>query len=204
VWNEPSLAHYFTPEPSVTKYAELLRVTHDAIKGADPQAQVVLAGLPGFGGKAGGLDAWQYLRKLFQRPGIDSDFDVVALHPYSRTIHQLRIEMQKVRAVMRESGDAAKPLWITEVGWGSAPPDRFGFNKGIHGQKQFLTKAFRLLLHNRAKWRLDRVYWFEWRDPPASTPLACSFCGSAGLLRNDREPKPAYHAFTRFTVGPDG
>jgi hypothetical protein len=103
--------------------------------------------------------------------------------------------------VMRENGDAAKPLWITELGWGSGPPDRFGLNKGVEGQEQLLTEAYSLLLRERTAWHIDRVYWFEWRDPPPSSEVACSFCSSAGLLRNDRQPKPSYDAFKGFTLG---
>jgi hypothetical protein len=198
VWNEPSLVHYYTPTPSVAGYAELLRISHDAITGQDPHAEIVLAGLPGFASK-GGLDAWKYLAKLFRRPGVNDAFDVVALHPYARKVGQLQSEIQKVRTVMSESGNAAKPLWITELGWGSAPPDRFGLNKGVQGQKHLLTGAYRVLLRSQAEWNLERVYWFEWRDPPPTLPHACSFCGSAGLLRNDHQPKPAYRAFTDFT-----
>jgi Glycosyl hydrolase catalytic core len=197
VWNEPSLIKYFTPNTSIAKYAELLRISHDAIKSQDAHAQIVLAGVPGYGGN--GLNAWRYLDELFRRPGVNKDFDVVALHPYAENVDQLRVEIEKVRAVMADSGNAAKPLWVTELGWGSAPPDRFGFNKAIEGQKRLLTRAFRLLSREGTKWHLERVYWFRWRDPPASAETPCSFCGSAGLLRNNRKPKPAYHAFTRFT-----
>jgi hypothetical protein len=202
VWNEPSLTHYFNSPSPVESYADLLEISHDAIRGVDPKAQVVLAGVPGFA-KKGGLDAWKFLDQLFQTPGVDSDFDVVALHPYSRDVNQLQLEIQKVRAVMRKNGEAAKPLWITELGWGSNPPDRFGFNKGVDGQEKLLRQAYTLLLRERDAWKLDRVYWFEWRDPPPSAEVGCSFCTSAGLLRNDRRPKPAYDAFTHFSLGAD-
>ncbi len=198
VWNEPSLVHYFTPSPSVTRYAELLRISHDAIKNEDPRAQIVLAGLPGFP-KEGALTAWQYLGKLFDQRGVEDDFDVVALHAYARDIDQLQLQVRKVRAVMRQNGDTSKPLWITELGWGSGPPDHSDLNAGLQGQKRLLTQSFRLLLRERTRWHLDRVYWFEWRDPPPSAPTACSFCSSAGLLRNDGDRKPAYGAFTQFT-----
>lgn len=200
IWNEPSLTHYFNSSSPVESYAELLRISHDAITSADPKAQIVLAGVPGFA-KKGGLNAWQFLDQLFQAPEVDGAFDVVALHPYSRDVNQLELEIKKVRAAMEKNGDASKPLWITELGWGSNPPDRFGFNKGVEGQKELLTQAYTLLLRERASWNLDRVYWFEWRDPPPSSDVACSFCTSAGLLRNDRQPKPAYDAFTHFTQG---
>lgn len=200
VWNEPSLSHYFTASSPVQSYAELLQISHDAITSADPHAKIVLAGIPGFARK-GGLTAWQFLDELFRIPGVNDAFDVAALHPYSRNIDQLKLEIDKVRAVMKESGQAAKPLWITELGWGSDPPDHFGFNKGTDGQEHLLTEAYSLLLRERATWDLDRVYWFEWRDPPPDQEVGCSFCASAGLLQNDRQPKPAYHAFTRFSVG---
>jgi len=200
VWNEPSLSHYFTVSSPVESYAKLLQISHDAITSQDPHAQIVLAGVPGFARK-GGLTAWQFLDDLFRIPGTNGDFDVAALHPYARDVDQLKFELDKVQGVMKENGDVAKPLWITELGWGSDPPDRFGLNQGIQGQEQLLTQAFSLLLRERTTWNLDRVYWFEWRDPPPTQEVACSFCSSAGLLQNDRKPKPSYDAFTHFTLG---
>jgi hypothetical protein len=200
VWNEPSLVNYFTANPAVPSYAELLRISHDAIKGEDPHAQVVLAGVPGYPTRSG-LTAWQFLGKLFDQPGVDGKFDVVALHPYSRDVAELGLEIRKIRTVMRDNGDGAKPLWLTELGWGSAPPDQFELNKGVQGQKRLLNQSFTFLLRVHEKWHLDRVYWFEWRDPPASAHLPCGFCSSAGLLRNDRGRKPAYDAFTGFSLG---
>lgn len=202
VWNEPSLSHYFTASSPVKSYAQLLQISHDAIKSVDPQAQIVLAGVPGFA-KKGGLNAWKFLDELIHTSGAANDFDVVALHPYSRDIGQLESEIKKMRAVMEKNGDAGMPLWITELGWGSNPPDRFGFNKGVDGQQQLLTQAYELLLREQSAWHLDRVYWFEWRDPPPSAEVGCSFCTSAGLLQNDRQPKPAYDAFKNFTRDAD-
>jgi hypothetical protein len=200
IWNEPNLVNYFTASPKVSSYAELLRISDDAIKAADPHAQVVLAGLPGFAATTGPT-AWQFLRKLLDQPGVDGAFDIAALHPYSRDVGELELQIRKVRTVLSDNGDSAKPLWITELGWGSAPPDRFELNKGIQGQKRLLDQSFAFLLRVQEKWRLGRVYWFEWRDPPPSAHVPCGFCSSAGLLRNDREPKPAYHAFTGFSLG---
>lgn len=200
VWNEPNLVNYFTASPKVSSYAELLRISDDAIKTADPHAQVVLAGLPGFAATTGPT-AWQFLRQLLNQPGVNGAFDVVALHPYSRDVGELGRQIQKVRTVMADNGDGAKPLWLTELGWGSEPPDQFELNKGIQGQKRLLDQSFAYLLRVQEQWRLDRVYWFEWRDPPPSAHVPCGFCSSAGLLRDDRQPKPAYHAFTSFSLG---
>ncbi len=58
-----------------------------------------------------------------------------------------------------------RPLWITELGWGSAPPDRFGINKGPEGQETMLKRSFKLILSNRRAWNVQRLFWFHWRDP---------------------------------------
>jgi hypothetical protein len=92
-------------------------------------------------------------------------------------------------------------LWLTELGWGSGKPNRFGLNKGIEGQKRLLDESFRLILDQREAWHIERLFWFDWRDPERGTPVACSFCSSAGLLYNNGEPKPALGAFKYFASG---
>ena len=138
IWNEPNLKKYFAPRPSVEEYARLLGISHDAIKKEDPEAQVVLAGMPGYGDR----NAWDFLDRLYSLPGIRNSFDAVAVHPYAPDVDQLRLGVEKVREVIKDNGDQSTPMWITEIGWGSAPPDRFGLNKGLDGQE---TAALRLL-----------------------------------------------------------
>ena len=100
---------------------------------------------------------------------------------------------------MRNYSDGQTPLWITEIAWGSAPPDSFGINKGPAGQAQFLKRAYKLVLQHRTAWNVQRLFWYHWRDPKNSQ-AACSFCASAGLLNFDRTTKPAYNAFRSFTA----
>jgi hypothetical protein len=197
VWNEPNLSHYFTPRPSVKKYAQLVRISHEAIASKDGHARVVLAGLTGYARE--GVDAWKFLAKLYGQRGIKRHFDAAALHPYSRNPRQLEVEIKKVRSAMRRHHDGHTPLWITELGWGSGHPNRFGLNKGLQGQKRILKRSFNLVLHKRRTWHIQRLFWFDWRDPPQGQPQPCSFCSSAGLLNHDRHPKPAHQAFQRFT-----
>jgi GH35 family endo-1,4-beta-xylanase len=194
IWNEPNLKKYFAPSPSVEEYARLLQISHDAIKKKDPEARIVLAGMPGYGDPNG----WDFLDNLYSVAKIKKEFDAVALHPYAPNLDQLRLEIKRFRAVMEKHGDQATPLWLTELGWGSAPPDRFGLNKGLSGQKRLLASSFKLVLNHRKAWNVQRVFWFDWRDPANPEAVQCSFCGSAGLLRNDRTPKPAYQAFKLF------
>jgi hypothetical protein len=195
IWNEPNLDNYFAPKPSVSRYARLLRIAHDAIKSQDPHAQIVLAGITAYGHP----QAWKFLDQLYRVPGAKGDFDVAALNPYASNLRQVRGVIERFHAVMRKHGDEKTPLWITELGWGSAPPDRFGLNRGIRGQAKMLAGSFKLILDHRRAWNVKRLFWFDWRDPGRTEQAgACSFCGSAGLLKHNRDPKPAYKAFKRF------
>ncbi len=196
IWNEPNLQKYFAPKPSAEEYARLLEISHKVIKSQDPKADVVLAGMPGFGKPK----AWDFLDSLYQVPGIKSQFDAAALHPYAPNVDELSSEIDKFRASMTSHGDGSTPLWLTELGWGSAAPDRFQLSKGLPGQANLLAGAFRTILHKRDSWNVQRVFWFDWRDPKPGSVVAkaCSFCGSAGLLNYMGVPKPAYQNFKNF------
>jgi hypothetical protein len=196
VWNEPNLGKYFSPRPSPKKYAKLLRISHHAIKAEDSKAKVVFAGMPGYSQ----IDAWKFLRRVYQVHGAANAFNVAALHPYSPSLHLLKKEVSKFRKAMRQHGDGGKQLWITEIGWGSAKHDRYGFDKGKKGQKRMLKKSFKLFRHKRGSWNIRHVYWYQLRDPDNQIS-GCSFCSSSGLLTHKYQPKPAYRAFKSFTKG---
>jgi Glycosyl hydrolase catalytic core len=202
IWNEPNLQKFFSPgqnaQESAQKYATLLRISHDTIVSQDPQAQIVLAGMPGYGDST----AWTFLRNLYQIPGTRDDFDAAALHPYACNLDQVRQVIGPFRATMKDYADGDTPLWLTELAWGSGPADRFCKSKGLVGQQQLLSSSFRLILQNREAWNVERLFWFLWRDPEPGSPYShlCSICGTAGLLRYDRTPKPAYQTFRGFTA----
>jgi hypothetical protein len=198
VWNEPNLPNYFASASPPRDYAELLRLSHDAIASRDPSAEIVLAGMPGYGKPD---TAWRFLDRLYHQPGFRGAFDVVALHPYARTVAQLRLEVEKLREAMAAHGSGGTPLWLTELGWGSGKPNRFGLNKGIEGQDRLLRESFQLILDNRSAWRVERLFWYDWRDPRPGAPQPCSFCSTAGLLAHDGFPKPSWISYREFATG---
>jgi hypothetical protein len=201
VWNEPNLTKYFDPGGTVgqaaQKYAKLVQYAHDAIKAKDAGAQVVLAGLLPNGNSL----AWDFLNGLYGVSGFKNDFDVAALHPYAANLSEFTTDIQKFRNVMTSRSDGATPLWLTEFGWGSGTPDGW-VNVGPTGQRDKLNGSFKLLLKNRAAWNIQRLFWFTWRDPAASSNYAhlCTFCGTAGLLNYNRTHKLAYDAFKAYTT----
>ncbi len=194
VWNEPNLDQYFAPHPSARRYGRLVRISHDAIKGRDPGARIVLAGMPGLAK----LRAWKFLRRLYRVPHIKREFDEVALHPYSPNIRLLRLEFRRMRAVMSSHGDGSTQLWATELGWGSGSPRRSDLNKGLHGQARMLRKSFEVIRHHRRQWHVAHVYWFQWRDPERDSP-ECPFCKRTGLIKHSGKAKPSWRAFRHFT-----
>jgi hypothetical protein len=194
IWNEPNFVVFWHPQPNPAAYARLLRVSARAISGADRRARIVLAGVAPVGA---GMKTWVFLRRLFRRPGIGRDFDLVALHPYSTTIPELDYQVRKARQAMSASGMGGRPLLVTEVGvasWGTHPS---AFVAGSDGQAQFLREAFGRLLQMRRRWRIAGVDWFTWRD---QRPLdrTCSFCQGAGLVDLEGKPKPAWWAYRQM------
>jgi hypothetical protein len=176
------------------RYARLVRLSRRAIRTADHRAKILLGGMPGYVHS----HAWRYLRRLYEIRGFKRRFDAVALHPYSPDVRHVFVQIKRVRRAMRRQHDGPTPLWISELGWGSHPPDGHGINQGRKGQSRLLRKTFTALKHKRARWHLKRAYWFNWRDPQRPS-MTCSFCATSGLLRFNQRPKPAWHAFTHVT-----
>ena len=86
IWNEPNVVRWFAPAPSPQEYAELLGISHDAIKSQDPNAKIVLAGLF----SEGVVKPESFLDNLYEISGARADFDVAALHPYGCDLDQVR------------------------------------------------------------------------------------------------------------------
>jgi hypothetical protein len=203
IWNEANF-FYFAYPVSPTRYARLLKLTHQAIKAVDPTAKTILSGLFGNPDESGrrGMDATKFLAGLYRVPGIKADFDGVALHPYAFHVEDLEELTEAVRDVVLENHDARTPLYITEMGWGSQnDPNTVAFEQGLHGQARELRAAYRYLITHRHRLNLQGTYWYSWKDNPAY--VACNFCDSVGLFRAGRgfHPKPAWRAFVALTGG---
>ena len=106
----------------------------------------------------------------------------------------MRSMIRNLRRVMEVHHDGATPLFLTELGWGS---DSFEsrWERGPQGQVRELREAMSMLLANRQTWRIGGIWWFSWTDVYGN----CQFCDSAGLLTSDREAKPSWYLFNRWT-----
>ena len=205
VWNEPNLPKYFARENAPPlrhlknapkKYAKFVKATDKVIHKTDRRAETVLAGLSGNPKKKKDLPH-KFLKKFLKVRKIKKHFDAAALHPYAKNIKQYKKRVKKVRKMLNKKGAKKKEIWLTEVGWGSGKKGPMG--KGLAGQAKMLKKSFKQTLKNRKKWKIERMFCFDWRDPPATAPVGCGFCPTAGLLKNDGTKKPAFRKFKHFT-----
>lgn len=205
IWNEPNL-FFFARRPDPRRYAELVEISHRALSGVDPGAQLILGGMFALPGQKPPLayPADRFLSLMYKRdPQIKRYISGIAIHPYTRNFRSLVPIFEQVHRTMRRAGDPGVGLWITELGWGSQRgPGATEFEKGRAGQARQLKGAFRLLLKNRERWRVRHVYWFAVADSHA--PHACNFCDSAGLFTARFRPKPAWMAFERIAGGGTG
>ncbi len=206
IWNEENFK-YFVVRPSPSDYGKLINVSYAAIKSVDPAAKLILGGMFARPKEAEykrkpaqAYFATDFLDQLYtSTPGIKRKFVGVALHPYTGEYQLLTPDIEEFRTVLKANHDAGKGLWITEIGWSSQTraQENDGFAKGPKGQATQLKGAFKLFVHNQAKWKLQRIYWFSVDDQPGS----CNFCGGTGLFGSGFVPKKSWFAYVKFAGG---
>ena len=197
VWNEPNLREHW-PRPSARSYVALLRSTSGAIRAGDPDATVVLAGIPD---TRRGIRLRPYLRSVYRRPGFADLFDVIALHPYARDVEGVERGVLIARRIMRRFGDEDRRIWITEIGWATRGPEGSRFVVATDDQAERLTDAYGLFFAERESWRLERVFWFSLRDRDLIGSEPDWFGPHTGLFYRSGLAKPAWEAFTSVTGG---
>jgi hypothetical protein len=188
IWNEPNAKPYWPPEPDARSYATLVSESSDAIRDADPGAEIVLGGL--FGTAA--VKSTAYLEELYEVEGIEEAFDAIAIHPYSPDVEGIEVQAEWARQAAAAAGDEEVGLWVTELGWGSAE-NGHPLEQGPDGQAQLLSESFELLESHREDWNVRGVVWFTWQD--REDEEVCEFCRNAGLFDAAGEPKPAWSSF---------
>jgi hypothetical protein len=198
IWNEPDLTTNWNTTPFAPSYVSLLRVASRAIRQADPSATVVLAALTNFG--------WKDLEAIYKVHGARQLFDVAAANPYTKQPSGVITILGYFRKVMKQYGDAHKPLLATEVGWPSGKGKanaNFGINTTERGQAKKLSQLLPLLVQNRHQLGLRGFYYYTWMTPD---PRHAGPFYYAGLLhyevsKHRIKPKPAYWAFRRTVLG---
>ena len=194
IWNEPNIAS-FSLRPSPRRYARLVKISARAIHSVAPGARIMLAGLFGNPLQRPNIAPARFLRRTVTGTGVGRIADVVALHPYVPRARWITGRIEALRKVLRDVGVSRKPLWITEMGWGSDWAES-RWEVGWKGQARELNRAMRILSRSRRRWRVQKIFWYSWIDAPA-----CQFCDSAGLFTKSGRAKPSWWAFNSWTGG---
>lgn len=213
IWNEPNLAYYLSPQwrgdngrvvaVAPGHYRRMLNSAYARLKHVNAHNRVVTAGTAPFGDPPGAARTfpttfWRLLLKRATR------FDVYAHHPYSIggprrhavntgdvSVPDLRKLTLIVRSATRRGHvlpRTSKPLWITEIGWDSRPPDP----RGVPSTRfaRWLTDALYLLWKQGAR----VVMWSQIRDAPATGGYDRTYQG--GLLQLSGLAKLAARAYS--------
>ena len=201
VWNEPNLEWAWPSGPDPAEYARMLRTVSPAIRGADPNAEVVFAGM--------NSNSYAFLEGAYDEvPDLGSYFDVMAVHPYTfgnnapekvwreadgRISRGAFVGYREVRATLEAHGDP-KPLWVTEFGWAT-----YSGYKGVSPETQadYLVRALRCLEQDPY---VEVAHWYNlrnaWWEEDGNT-----WSGQLGLMYTDFTRKPAFDALKNYVPG---
>jgi polysaccharide biosynthesis protein PslG len=193
IWNEPSLPAYWPAGPDPAAYTHLLAAVARAIRGVDPAADVVTAGIPE---SRLGIPFDRFVRGMLAA-GAGRWFDTLAIHPYARDAGGVTAAVESARRILDARGDRRAGIWVTELGWADRGPPS-SFTVGASGQAARISAALSALVSIRSQARLRGVVYFGWRDGAPYAPSFKDFWGlHTGLIDLSGRPKRALRAFTK-------
>lgn len=200
IWNEEDNASWWVGAPNPAAYTTLLKDTYPFVKGADPNATVVLGGLTG--------NDYQFLEGVYASGGKGS-FDAVGVHtdtacnvaPPGSFLREMNgrimpdsfLGYREVHAVMLANGDP-KPIWMTELSWrttGATCDEGAWAGQKPEGvsdaqQAEYLAQAYHCLAQDSY---VQVALWFQLQD---EGPVV------SGLLRADGSRKPSFAAMQDY------
>lgn len=204
IWNEPNgngeWGYHQPVNPE--QYTDLLCRAYEAVKAVDPTA-VVLAGAltPTVELSPANVNDLVFLQRMYNA-GAAACFDVMSAQGYGlwsgATDQRLRPTVINfphhllIRDLMVRNGDAAKPIWISEMGWNVAP-EGIDAHYGRVTETQQARYAVEAYDRIQAEWPWVGVsaYWFLKRPSDSEQNDAWYYFR---LLEPDFTPLPVYTA----------
>ena len=209
VWNEPNgNEEWGKQDVDPEAFTRLLCLAYDRIKAADPEA-VVLAGAltPTVANDGRNLNDLIFLQRMYAA-GAGECFDVFSAQGYGLwsgpTDQRARPTVINyahnlfLRDLMVRNGDAAKPIWISEMGWNVAP-EGIAPNFGRVTEEQQARFAVDAYERARAAWPWIGVnsYWFFKRPADWERDQAWYYFR---MLEPDFTPMPVYDAVAAYAT----
>jgi hypothetical protein len=193
IWNEPNKRLWLRPTRPTIYVRHLLNPGYEGIHSVLPRARVG-GGVTGPRGGLGGFAPVAWVRGM---AAAHAKLDAYAHHPYPMTPAETpssggcrgcpTVTMATIRKllVLVRRSFGPKPIWLTEYGYQSNPPDRF---LGVPLKRQ----AVMLSLAAMRAWRLPRVTMliqYLYRDEPVLSRF------QTGLVLADDRAKPSLRGF---------
>ena len=200
LWNEPDISAYWSGTPE--DLARLTKIGAQAVRAADPQAKIVLAGL---------AHDTNFLLKLFRDYGISSYVDIVNCHNYYETwsgqpLEHITEYVNTIADIVRQYGNH-QSIWMAEVGYstyrsGAHVSDSYtAYYDYEHTPKYQAVHLVRTLTLLLATEKLAAVAWYEVKDLPAQEQVIGDVNNRhLGVATVDYEPKPAERTLSFFTT----
>ena len=105
------------------------------------------------------------------------------------------------RRIMRNRGDGAKPIWITEMSFPAAQ-GRIEVGPGIDTndarQAKKLRNALVRLAAARRQLRIQRVFWYTWLSAESTRGSVFNYSGLRRLRNGRIVSAPAHATFRRM------
>lgn len=216
IWNEPNNVTFWHPAPDPAFYVQMLKDAYTAIKAVDPQMIVVSGGLAPEPDNDKDISARTFAEDMFKY-GAKGYLDAFGYHPYSfpalpdqyeawSAWSQMAQTSPSIRSIMTASGDAASPIWITEVGAptggpGNAAPCTAGSpavpRAGHDSQCLQAATITQVVRNERSLGWLGPAFIYSFQDLGSNQAQQPDFFG---VLTAQGSAKPSYLALKRATA----
>ncbi|MGE3269518.1 MAG: cellulase family glycosylhydrolase [Chloroflexota bacterium] len=208
IWNEPNLAiEWGQQAPDPGGYTRLLQIASARIKEADPDAIVLSAAMaPTIEESDRALNELLFLQQMYDA-GARGAFDVLAVQAYGLRSgpDDLRLTSGDVnfsrtlvvRELMVRNGDAARPIWATEMGWNAPPagyagPTPYGA-VSERLQAQYTVRAFERAREEWPWMGVMAIWFFKLPEPWEGQPWYFF-----RMVSPDFQPYPVYDAMRAY------
>ncbi len=214
IWDNPNISPFWgRRNADPLAYTKLLRAAAIAARAANPDVQIVAAGLAPNGELIRGHPDYSdilFLRGMYDA-GARDYFDIAAAKPYGmwsgpddRRVAPDVFNFSRailLRDEMVAHGDVSKPLWAVEWGWNALPPDWRGAPSpwGTDTEAVQSARLAAAIQRARSEWGWMGAMFVQTFQPnaPADDPV-----WGFALVDQHLQPRPLYTAATRAIVAP--
>lgn len=185
IWNEPNIFFWQGPREM---YAELLKRAYEAIKKANPNAQVL-------GCSTAGIDHG-FIKKTMD---LGAPFDILTIHPYRWNFDDRVFigDLKKVADQVKRADGSSRQVWITEMGWAThTAHNSLRMDFPVTTQRRQAELIARAYIDAIASGVAPNISWYDFRND-GNDPF--NFENNMGIVTRDFQPKPAYRAYAMMT-----